>query len=464
METIKIDSLAYKGYGVGRINSKVAFVGYACPGDTLKIEIYDEHKNYAFGRIVEIINPSPKRITPVCKHFGVCGGCDYLHMPYEEELYWKTEVFKAEFNKTFKDFGFKDFENVNLIKGFKTQNYLNYRQKIGLKIAPPLIGFYKKMSHDVCGVEYCHLAKEGVNELLKNVREALCRGNYGDNFLNEISSVTLTDTGLKNITFSLKNRISNRIQNYDSAFKDIIKKTGADNIFVEFKHKKRGKGGNDKEGKKIIKYSEGRTENDENSRGRGIDNYFMLKGKKFAYDLPSFVQINKEQNENIIEKVTAYIKNLNENRGIYFNNALDLFCGYGNITLFLADYVKMITGVEVDPFSVKLGEKNLKLNAVKNIKFVMSNAGDFLEKAGKERINYDLIVLDPPRAGIKGLVPRVAGLNPSSVIYISCDSMTLLRDLKVFACMGYLIEQINLIDMFPRTYHMEHIAFLSKKQ
>ena len=190
----------------------------------------------------------------------------------------------------------------------------------------------------------------------------------------------------------------------------------------------------------------------------------MLKGKKFAYDLPSFIQVNREQNENIIEKVTAYIKNLNENRRIYFDNALDLFCGYGNITLFLADYAKMVTGVEADPFSVELGEKNLKLNDIKNINFVMSNAGDFLEKAKKRGINYDLIVLDPPRAGIKGLAPKVAGLNPSSVIYISCDSMTLLRDLRAFVETGYLIEQINLIDMFPRTYHMEHIAFLSRKR
>ena len=457
MEIIKIDSLAYKGYGVGRVNDKVVFVGYACPGDTLKIEIYDEHKNYAFGRIVEIINPSQKRIAPICKHFGICGGCDYLHMPYEEELRWKTEIFKAEFNKAFKDFGFKDFENVNLIKGFKTQNCLKYRQKIGLKISPPLMGFYKKLSHDVEGIEYCHLAKEGVNELLKNARNVLLSGNYRDNFLNEISSVTLTDTGLKNITFSLKNRIPNLRQNYDLTFKDIIERTGADNIFVEFKQKK----GN-KEDKKIIKYSRDRDKNDNNLRGKG--NYFMLKGKKFAYDLPSFVQINKEQNENIIEKATAYLKNLNENRRIYFDNALDLFCGYGNITLFLADYVKMITGVEADPFSVRLGEKNLKLNDIKNINFVMSNAADFLEKAKKRGINYDLIVLDPPRAGIKGLAPKVAGLNPLVVIYISCDSMTLLRDLKAFAETGYLIEQINLIDMFPRTYHMEHIAFLSRKR
>jgi SAM-dependent methyltransferases related to tRNA (uracil-5-)-methyltransferase len=217
-----------------------------------------------------------------------------------------------------------------------------------------------------------------------------------------------------------------------------------------------------REDKKIIKYSRDRDKNDNNLCGKG--NYFMLKGKKFAYDLPSFVQINKEQNENIIEKVTAYIKNLNENRRIYFDNALDLFCGYGNITLFLADYVKMITGVEADPFSVRLGEKNLKLNDIKNINFVMSAAADFLEKAKKRGINYDLIVLDPPRAGIKGLAPKVAGLNPLVVIYISCDSMTLLRDLKAFAETGYLIEQINLIDMFPRTYHMEHIAFLSRKR
>ncbi len=454
MEIIKIDSLAYKGYGVGRVNSKVVFVGYACPGDTLKIEIYDEHKNYAFGRIIEIINPSQKRITPICKHFGICGGCDYLHIPYEEELYWKTEIFKTEFNKIF-----KDFENVNLINNinitnnFKNQNYLKYRQKIGLKIFPPFIGFYKKLSHHIVDIEYCHLAKEGVNELLKNIRDLLLSEGYRNNLLNKISQVTLTDTGLKNITFSL----NNLIPEHNLIFEDIMNKTRADNIFVEFKKEKEGKWDT---GKNIIKYS--RDKNDKNLRGKG--NYFILKGKKFAYDLPSFVQINKEQNENIIDIITAYIKNIKKSKGIYFDNALDLFCGYGNITLFLADYVKMITGVEADGFGVKLGEKNLKLNDIKNINFVMSDVGDFLTKTEKGRINYDLIVLDPPRAGIKGLVPKVAGLNPLSVIYISCDSMTLLRDLKVFAEMGYLIEQINLIDMFPRTYHMEHIAFLSKKR
>ncbi|HEC24639.1 MAG TPA: class I SAM-dependent RNA methyltransferase, partial [bacterium] len=210
--------------------------------------------------------------------------------------------------------------------------------------------------------------------------------------------------------------------------------TGADNIFFESPDK-------------II------ARHKESSR-----NYFILKDKKFAYALPSFIQVNEEQNENIINIITGYIKNI----GINFKNVLDLYCGYGNITLFLAAYAKTVTGIEANSFSIKLGEKNLKLNNIKNINFIMSDVVTFIEKADKKMARYDLIVLDPPKAGIKGLVPKIAKLNPAFVIYVSCDTVTLLRDLKAFVKMGYTLEQINLIDMFPRTYHMEHIAFLSK--
>jgi SAM-dependent methyltransferases related to tRNA (uracil-5-)-methyltransferase len=124
----------------------------------------------------------------------------------------------------------------------------------------------------------------------------------------------------------------------------------------------------------------------------------------------------------------------------------------------------ILLGVESSGFSIKLGEKNLILNDIKNVKFVESDAADYLDKAvaGKNKKICDLIVLDPPRAGVKGLVPKIAALNAGCVIYISCDTMTLLRDLKVFAETGYKIERINLTDMFPRTYHTEHIAFLRK--
>ncbi len=445
METIKIDSLAYKGYGVGRIISKVVFVDYACPGDILKIELYNEHKNYAFGKIIEIVSPSQKRITPICKYFGICGGCNYLHISYAEEVYRKLEIFNSEFNKVFKDI--KDFDLFDLTDNLKKRCYLNYRQKIELKVVPPFIGFYEKSSHNIVDIKYCYIAKESINELLKNVRNALLGEDYGNNLLNEISTITLTDTGLKNITFELNNYAPKRIRNYDLIFNDIIKKTGADNIFVKFKIRK---------GKNIFKYSKDKID-------KPLSNYFTLKDKKFTYDLPSFIQVNKEQNENMISKISLHLKNLKEKRGINFKNALDLFCGYGNITLFLAHYAKMVTGVEENYFSIKLGEKNIKLNDIKNISFIMSGVKDFLNKTGQRGLHYDLIIIDPPRMGIKGLVSKITSLKPSFIIYISCDLMTLLRDIKKFTETGYSIDKINLIDMFPRTYHMEHIAFLRKE-
>ena len=449
METIHIDSIAYGGWGVGRINSKVIFVGYAVPGDTLKIEIFDEHKSYAFGRIVEIIAPSPKRIEPVCRHFGFCGGCGYLNMPYEEEIYWKTEIFKTEFKKTLKNT--VNIDDVRITSNPANQNYLNYRQKIGLKVEPPYIGFYKKSTHHVIDVEYCYLAQESINGMLKNVRKLLSDKTYKDTIFKRIANVTLADAGIKNIIFGFKDNPP-ALKQLAKLAKDVAKNTGADNIFFEF------------QGGKTVKYEPDAEINAAQNGGGGRVNYFTVKDKKFSYDLPTFIQVNKEQNENIITAVTEYLKNITAERGRNFINALDLYCGYGNITLFLAPFADNITGVESSGFSIKLGEKNLILNDIKNVKFVESDAGNYLDKAGagKNKKICDLIVLDPPRAGVKGLVPKIAALNAGCVIYISCDTMTLLRDLKVFAETGYKIELINLTDMFPRTYHTEHIAFLRK--
>ncbi len=443
-ETIHIDSLAYGGWGVGRINSKVVFVGYAVPEDVLKIEISDEHKSYAFARIVEITEPSPKRIPAVCPHFGVCGGCGYLNMPYEEEIYWKTEIFKKEFKKIFTPKGeninsFSEKQEIDIKICSSGDNYLNYRQKIGLKIYPPHIGFYKKLTHHVTDIEYCYLAKESINGMLREIRSLLSKKPWKDAVLNSLSSITLTDAGLKNIIFGVKNNPP-ELNNFS---KEVMKIKAADNIFFEFPDKK-------------IVTAQNTVKRD--------NNYFTVNDKKFSYDLPTFIQVNKKQNENIIAAVTEYLKDVTAERGQNFLNALDLYCGYGNITLFLTRFAANITGVESSGFSVKLGEKNLALNGIDNIKFIKSDVAEFVSAANitRNKKTYDLIVLDPPRAGVKGLVPKIAGLCPEYVIYVSCDTMTLLRDLKIFVETGYIVEKINLVDMFPRTFHLEHIAFLKK--
>lgn len=318
-----------------------------------------------------------------------------------------------------------------------SKEYHNYRQKIGLKICSPDIGFYKKSTHNIINIEYCRLAKENINELLRIVRGLLFDKSNSETVLKNMASLTLTGSGLKNIAFGVKNNA----EIPDRFIKDVFTHTKCSNIFIEYRNKK------------IVKY-------------KGDDNkkYFILKDKKFSYDLPAFIQINREQNENIITSVINYLKNIVEERGKKFTGALDLYCGFGNITVFLSPYSNYITGVESSGFAVELGKENIKLNDINNIKFVKSDVSEFLNEIAKHnKKNFDLIVLDPPRAGIKGLTGKIAGLNPSHVIYVSCDMMTFLRDIKAFAEIGYDIAKINLIDMFPRTYHMEHIAFLRKK-
>ncbi|MGC8554362.1 MAG: 23S rRNA (uracil(1939)-C(5))-methyltransferase RlmD [Candidatus Acidulodesulfobacterium sp.] len=444
---INIDSLSYGGWGVGRVDSKVVFVGYAVPGDTLKVKIIEEHKNYDFASIDKIIKPSNERIEPACEYFGICGGCDYLNISYDNEIYWKTEIFRKEFKKTFSSNS--SARNVDIKFNPSAEN-LNYRQKIGLKIHLKDIGFYKKYSHDIVNIRNCRLAKEDLNVLLKKAADVLLSEKYYRTVAKNISTITISKAGFKNIIFGFKHNLNN-FKLPEQFVGDIFSGAKCDNIFLE------------SAGKKIIKYAARDTDKSINEK------FLTIKDKKILYDLPSFIQINKEQNENIINAISDYIETVTE--GLVkggtkkFSNALDLYCGFGNITLFLTSYADNIIGVESCDSAVELGKKNVLINNINNIKFIKSDVSKFLDKMEKNKDKdkkFDLIILDPPRSGIKGLTGKITALNPSYIIYVSCDTMTFLRDLRQFAENGYKIEKIDLFDMFPRTYHLEQIAYLRK--
>ncbi len=430
---INVESLAYKGYGTGKKGSKIVFIDYAVPGDVVRADIYEEHKNYAFARIEEIITPSPERIPPACKNFGICGGCSYLNIPYETELYWKKRIFAREFEKTFKSYG---YDADKILTGLSDKGpSLYYRRKISLKVFPPFIGFYRKQTHKVIDIESCHLASWEVNQALKCLREIMS----GENFLENVKGITLLEAGgIKNAIFELKNGAKS---NEEKFFREVFRECGFKNIFVTA-----GKGG----------------ENFSTYRGGPGEVFFEIKGKKFYFDLPAFIQVNKKQNERLIDEITGFLSAAAEERGKIFNSALDLFCGYGNITLFLQGFVKKIKGVDIAGPGIELAKKSLELNNARNITFESQDAEKSLKKEKERGSLYDLVVLDPPRRGVKGMAPLIAGLGPEYVIYVSCDPMTLMRDLKVFAEMDYGIKKISLIDMFPRTYHIESVSFLRK--
>ncbi|MHB1679147.1 MAG: class I SAM-dependent RNA methyltransferase [bacterium] len=547
---LKIVGLAYNGFGIGKFiksgeSDKITFVDYACTDDILRVKIYEEHKRYNFGKIDEIIAPSPIRIKPVCPHFTICGGCNYLNIPYDYEIYWKKKIFENEFKKMRSSIESSKYlpeslqesltEKIDIIK---SDDFLHYRQKISLKVySDESIGFFKKNSHYVVDVDYCYLASNEINIMIKKVRNFFLKNNQ--NLLKKIKYIILTYTGIENAIFQLKEELSDKE-------KKLLLNLDINKIYIEFnkkveeieeikflqkrftglisnntnnktdikKNKEFNKANNKANNKADIKthnnvnikniyindnenlicnnsidiniLNENLNKNiDKSTDNNTAEDYFIINEVKFAYEVLSFIQVNKKQNEYLINVIVDYLinylktynNNYKNNKNDYkFESALDLYCGYGNITFFTIPFASNVTGVEFNPYSIELANKNIILNndLIKycksnrqekklNISFINENVEDFLRNSVKNNSIYDLIIIDPPRAGIKGLVPYVIKLNPEVVIYVSCDPLTLLRDLKVFIQGGYFIDDIKLIDMFPRTYHIETVVCLKRK-
>ncbi|RZD16308.1 MAG: 23S rRNA (uracil(1939)-C(5))-methyltransferase RlmD [Candidatus Acididesulfobacter guangdongensis] len=473
---LEIVGLAYNGYGVGKYqdkcSDKITFVDHACPGDIAEVIIYEEHKRYGFGKINKMVYPSSSRVEPVCRYFTICGGCNYLNISYETEVYWKKKIFADNFAKA----GLyinnnKPYETIDVIK---SEDVLHYRQKISLKVySDEAVGLFKRNSHYVVDVDYCYLASGRINTMIETIRNFFLKNNKS--LLKKIKLIILTDVEAQSAILQLKDEFSGKE-------KKILSNLDINKIYIEFNEKKEKieKKRNIQEIRQIREIRE------------DIKDYFTLSGIKFAYESFSFIQVNKKQNENLINLIINYLADYQTKRcGILnkddflFDKALDLFCGYGNLTFFALPFVSQMTGVESNIYSVELANKNIILNndlieriercipdrykkhSYKKqpfISFINEDVEKFLINAAKNNSSYDLIMIDPPRAGIKGLVGYIADLSPELVIYLSCDHMTLLRDLKEFIQEGYFIDDIKLIDMFPRTYHTESLVFLKNEK
>ena len=518
---LEIVGLAYNGYGVGKeqdkCSDKITFVDHACPGDIAEVVIYEEHKRYGFGKINKIVSPSAFRVKPVCRYFTLCGGCNYLNISYETEVYWKKKIFADNFAKAGLSIdNNKLYETIDIIK---SENVLHYRQKISLKVhSDEAIGLFKKNSHCVVDIDYCYLASGSINTMIETLRNFFLKNNKS--LLKKIKSIILTDAEARSAILQLKEEFSGKEKKLLSNL-DITK------IYIEFNGKKEKieKKIDTQEIRKTMKIKEDITggaeaEDAEEAKDAADDDiyisadikeinagrrqicsnnyfdaaydYFTLSGIKFAYESFSFIQVNKKQNENLINLIIKYLTDYQTKRcgilnkdNFLFDKALDLFCGYGNLTFFALPFVSQMTGVESNIYSIELANQNIILNnnlieriercipdrykkhSYKKqpfISFINEDVEKFLINAVKNNSSYDLIMIDPPRAGIKGLVGYIADLSPELVIYLSCDHMTLLRDLKEFVQEGYFIDDIKLIDMFPRTYHTESLVFLKNEK
>ncbi len=418
---VKVESMAFRGYGVARADRRVLFIPYSVKGDEARVEIVEEKKNYSIGRIETLTRPSPLRTTPLCPYFGVCGGCQWQHIDYAMHGQLKGEVLK----ETLMRLG--GVNQIPLTSIVPSPKPYGYRTRVQLKVEEKKLGYYEERSHRVVDIDHCPIAHPVVNQLIPMLRK-------NHSLLSQLEKVEINGSPEeeKVILILEPQSFSHPIETAAAELLDAYP-------FVK--------------GVAI-------------RRERGVVSYgspfltFSIFGKEKERPLilrassDSFFQVNAEQNQSLIETVLAFADLKGGER------VLDLYAGVGNFALPLALEAKEAWGVEENGAAVDDAVWNAERNGVTSCRFVRGKVEEVLKKWSEEK--PEVIVLDPPRAGAKNTVVLISALKPKRIVYVSCDPGTLARDLGLFFQNGYRLSRVALIDMFPQTYHMEVVSLLEQ--
>ena len=399
-----IDRLDDFGRGITNVDGKTCFVYNALDEEEVDIEIINSKKKYLEAEQIKIDKSNTDRVTPKCPYYLECGGCNIMHMNYEKQLKFKEDKIKNTLKK------FAGIDNV--VRSIIPSEELIYRNKITLKVKNGVLGLYKNKSNNLINIDKCLICSNAINEVIKelnniklnNLDEIIIRSNYKNETL-----ISLCGNNIDSDYYINSLKSINNIVIIDKGSKKIIK--GKDYII-------------DKIGNLLFKVS-----------------------------IESFFQINSFEVEKLYNKVLEYA-NLNGNE-----NILDLYCGTGTIGMFLSKKAKKVFGIEINENAIKDANYNKELNNVKNIEFLCSDVG--LIKSNYKDV--DLVVIDPPRSGLSNeAIKNVIDINPKKIIYVSCDQITLARDLNILKN-NYTIKEVTPVDMFPNTYHVETVSVLYRK-
>lgn len=441
LHTCEITGYNSDGVGLCRIDTMVCFVKGSVRGDVCLVRVVKVLKNCLYGIIDQLITPSPHRIEPQCPHFPRCGGCDLQQVSYEEELHFKqTKVSEA----------------MSRIGGFTPPDFsvtpspdlLRYRNKaqfpVGLLEGAVKTGFFQPRSHTLVPVDDCLLQPEEANLLAHTVAQwAQCFG----------------------------------IAIYDEA----TKKGALRHIYVR-------KGENTLQlcivsAKKKLKYTEDLIERCRKAvpgltsivlNLNGLDTNAILGdhtttlwgdsticgklcGNVFDISPKAFYQINTKQTEQLYNRVLDYAQ-LDGSQTV-----IDLYCGIGTISLYLARHAKEVWGIELVPEAIENARTNGENNGIENAQFICNDAGNGAGALIAKGITADVLVVDPPRKGMDQVaIDAILQLAPQRLVYVSCDCATMARDAKLLCSQGYRLEALSAFDMFPRTSHVEVVVLMSK--
>lgn len=442
---LEVLDLAFGGKGVARLDGLVVLISNAVPGDIVKAKILKRKRSFAEAEVFEIIRESEKRTSPECSHFGFCGGCVLQNLKYEHQLEHKTKQVKDSLVHIG---GFKDTD-VNPIIG--SEKLYFYRNKMEFSFdkneaGELILGLHPRGRYDqVFDLKECFLESELSNQIVDWIRQFFREKKLSTYDLRKHQGFLryLTVREGKNTSEVMVNLVTNK---GDFAYQDEF----AEGLTEKFPQ--------------ITSVVRNIT-----SRLANIavgEEEVLLAGKEFItekvgdfhFDLSanSFFQTNSYQ----VEKLYNVVKDFADLKGI--EHVLDLYCGTGTISIFLSPQAKKVIGVESLPQSVNDAKRNASRNNVSNCEFVCGEAKKVLSELITRGEKFDVVVVDPPRAGLHpDVVAYLSDIKIEKLIYVSCNPATLARDLKLFCEGGYKIDQVQPVDMFPHTPHIETVVKLT---
>jgi len=419
--SVKIESLSFGGSGVGRISGKVVFVPYSAPGDNIKVRVTKDTKGFAEGDIVEFISASPLRKEPPCPLHSICGGCQWLHIPYKEQLKAKEVIFKDTLRRIGK------IDSSIVLPARPSPTDFNYRSRVQFKVLESKIGFYKRESHELVEIPECPLANPLINRILKGLRDVW--PPIASSIARVDINVSPSDgNGIVSIYLSQRSDLD-----FNSFFRRLT--TSIPEITGLIVHI-------------------GREEKISGS------SYLFSQEREFRFRASegSFSQVNYRQNL----KMKDYILSQADSKGD--ETVLELYSGGGNFTIPIASRAGKVIGIEVGKSSISDARENARINNIKNATFIQATSEKGLKEIQNSKLKtqrFDLVLIDPPRDGCsKEVIEGIVSIKPKKIIYVSCNPSTLARDLGRFQTMGYAARSSRPFDMFPQTYHIESVTEL----
>jgi len=405
---ILLEKLTYGGEAMGRLpDGRAVFVPFGLPGEHVRVELTEDKKNFARGKLFGLLTTSPERIDPKCKHFGKCGGCHYQNLPYEKQLLAKTEILRDQLQRIGK------IDNPRVMPMIPSPLEWNYRNHVQFHLtAEGKVGFINAKGNSTLPVEECHLPETGINafwpELLfesnKDVERVSLRAGQDEELM-----VVLESEDPETPELEIEANVS-VVHLFDE---HAVVIAGQDNLI------------------------------------------FNILGKDFRVSAASFFQVNTKMAEKMVEHAVAKLLVTAS------TTLLDVYCGVGLFSKFFAGKCQLVIGIETSESACE--DFAFNLDEFDNVEIYEGTAEEVLPGLAGRLDSSTYAIVDPPRAGIeKHALDAIISIKPQIIAYVSCDPSTLARDAARLINGGYHLVEVTPFDLFPQTYHIESISIFEK--